>query len=84
MTNLSALISLALLGSCIRPIEVVEPPAQIPADLLQEEPGYQGPEPQTEKQLADAVLDEYEGRMKANAKLRTIAEITGKENGDGQ
>ena len=66
----------------MQPIELIEGPNQIPADLLEEEPGYQGPLPQKDEQFGDAILDEREGRMKANAKLRTIARITEKENGD--
>ena len=66
----------AFLAGCTQAIEVQVAPPDIPADLLQEEPGYEGPLPlKFERDLARALLAEKEGRLRANSKLKGIAEI---------
>lgn len=80
--KLSVIILPGLLGSCMAPIEVHSPPATIPADLLQVEPGYEGRVPETERDWALAAVAEKEGRVRANAKIngiRGIVEATTKE-----
>jgi hypothetical protein len=65
-------LSLAACGPDPRPIPA---PAPIPADLLAPAPGWTGPRPATEGQLADAAAAELRGRMQCNSQLLTISQI---------
>lgn len=47
----------------------------VPVELMEPEPGWQGPTPVTEGQLIDAAVAERNGRVRANEKLGTIREI---------
>ena len=74
--RLYPLCCLLLLTGCSDPNSpIIIPPPKVPADLLQPEPGYTGPVPQTEGQLSDALIAERRSRQAANAKLTTIGEI---------
>ena len=52
-------------------------PLIVPADLLKPCPGWQGPVPATERQLARAAAAEKAGRICANTKLAGVAQIVG-------
>ena len=57
--RLCLLCSALLLSGCSdRVSEVVIPPPQVPADLLQPCAGYSGPVPATEGQISDALIAE--------------------------
>lgn len=74
--RLYPLCSLLLLAGCSQPVrEVVIPPPQVPADLLQPCAGYTGPLPRSEGQISDALIAEARGRRCANGRLATVAEI---------
>ena len=74
--RLYPLFLLLLLTGCSQPAtEVVIPPPNVPADLLQPCTGYTGPLPQTEGQISDALVAEARGRSCANGKLATVADI---------
>ena len=70
------IICAALLAGCggdaTRPVAV---PSQVPADLFQAVPGWQGPTPRREADLALAAAAEMQGRQQCNADKLTIAEI---------
>lgn len=74
--RLFPIICVTLLASC-GPERVTYVPSSVPASLLAPEPGWQGVTPRTEGELVDAVEAEKTGRERANAKLRSIAEIVG-------
>ena len=65
-------ICAALLTACGS--KPVAPPV-IPADLLTPCAGWQGPVPSSEGQCARAALAEKTGRLCANEKLGSVAEI---------
>lgn len=54
-----------------------DPAPIVPPDLLQPCPGWQGPVPSTERQLARAAAAEKAGRICANTKLAGVAQIVG-------
>lgn len=66
---LVATVALTACGS-----KPVAPPV-IPADLLTPCAGWQGPVPSSEGQFARAALAEKTGRLCANEKLGSVAEI---------
>ncbi len=70
--RLCLIIFALLLAGCGQPTKRV---IKIPTDLMEPEPGWTGPVPQTEGQLVDAALAEKTGRLRANEKLGTIREI---------
>ena len=65
-------ICAALLAGCGS--KPVDPPV-IPADLLTPCAGWMGPVPSSEGQFARAALAEKTGRLCANEKLGSVAEI---------
>ena len=78
--RLCHLCSLLLLTACMGRNEApIEPPPDVPADLLQPCTGYTGPVPRNGGQLSDALIAEVRGRHCANARLATIGEILNQE-----
>ena len=66
-----------LLSACGDRTETVVLPTQIPADLLQLQPGWTGPAPMTDGQLSDALFLTERARQQLNAQIAAIAEIVG-------
>jgi len=64
-----------LLSGCLRDPELVAGPSMVPADLLRPCAGYDGPMPQNEGQLSDALIAEAQGRACANARLEAVRQI---------
>lgn len=75
--RLCLIICAALLAACGRDPapEVVYAAPPVEPSLLTPCSGWDGPTPQTEGQLADAMLAEKRGRVCANGKLQAVAEV---------
>lgn len=67
-------VSLAACGREVAP-DVVYAAPPIESSLLTACPGWAGQNPQTEGQLADAMLAEKRGRVCANGKLQAVSEV---------
>lgn len=65
-----------LVASCGQ-TETVTVKTYVPADLLTPERGWAGGSPITQRDFVEAAEAEKAGRERANAKLRSIAEIVG-------
>lgn len=71
--RLFLILCVMALPSCgPKPTTVLTP--YVSPDLFEPEPGWQGPQPLTEKQVIKAAEAEKAGRIKANAKLAAIQE----------
>jgi hypothetical protein len=74
--RLSLTICAALVSGCGAGSPTVTPVASyVPADLLTPCAGWQGPVPLTEGQWVDATAQERRGRICANGKLASVAQI---------
>lgn len=76
--RLCLIFSMVVLASCGRDSTTFVR-THVPADLLQPEPGWTGPRPQSEVDFALAAEAEKAGRKRANAKLEAVSEILGSE-----
>jgi hypothetical protein len=72
------IICAVLLASCgPKPRSVDCPRPYAPADLLIPAPGWQGPHPVLDGQLATAAAAEKRGREQANAQREALGQIVG-------
>lgn len=70
------IICAALLAACGRdPVQTALVTAPVDPGLLQPCSGWTGPTPQTEGELADAMLAEKRGRLTCNAQIEAVAKI---------